>query len=100
MGNKHGAISTYVKDNGTNFIFVTETSLSPRGNKAKMVEISQSGYDENSFSRQSRSRGGGIATMYKYNFEPNITFRGNSLHHNTALFLFVPPCTQPTKQSY
>ena len=45
--------------------FMTETWLSAQGDEAKTVELSPSGFDVKSFPRQSRSRGGGIATVYK-----------------------------------
>ena len=82
--------------------FVTETWLSPQGDKAKTVELAPSGFDVKSFPRQSRSRGGGIATIYKSTFGSNITFKTNfdfahtsfevvqasiTLQHNTHFFL-------------
>ena len=43
--------------------FVTETWLSAQGKEAKTVELAPSRFDVKSFPRQSRSRGGGIATI-------------------------------------
>ena len=57
--------------------FVTETWLSVQGNEVKTVELAPSGYDVKSFPRQSRSRGGGIATVYKSTIGSNITFKTN-----------------------
>ena len=60
-------ISTFIKDNGVDLFFVTETWLSAHGDEAKTVELAPSGFDVKSFPRQSRSRGGGISTVYKSN---------------------------------
>ena len=68
-------ISTFVKDNGVDLIFVTETWLSAQGDEAKTVELAPSGFDVKSFPRQSRSRGGGIATVDKSTLGSNITFK-------------------------
>ena len=57
---KRCEISTFIKDNGVDVFFVTETWLSAQGNVAKTVELAPSGFDVKSLSRQSRSRGGGI----------------------------------------
>ena len=48
----------------TDLFFVTETWLSAQGDEAKTVEFAPSRFDVKSFPRQSRSRGGGIATVY------------------------------------
>ena len=52
--------------------FVTETWLSAQGDEAKTVELAPSGFDVKSFPRQSRSRGGGIAIVYKSTLGANI----------------------------
>ena len=57
--------------------FVAETWLSAQGDEAKTVEFVPSGFDVKSFPRQSRSRGGGIATIYKSTSGSNITFKTN-----------------------
>ena len=54
----------FIKDNGVDLFFVTETWLSAQGDEAKTVELAPSGFDVKSFPRQYRSRGGGIATVY------------------------------------
>ena len=54
---------------------MTETWLSAQGDKANTVELAPSGFDVKSFPRQSRSRGGGIATVYKSTLGSNITFK-------------------------
>ena len=95
---------------------MTETKLSAQGDEAKTVELAPSGFDVKSFPRQSRSRGGGFASVYKSTLGSNITFKTNfdfthtsfevvqasiTLQHNTLhFFLSVPPSTKPTKQSY
>ena len=81
---------------------MTETWLSAQGDEAKTVELAPSGFDVKSSPRQSRSRGGGIATMYKSILGSRITFKtsfnfahtsievvqaSNTLPHNT-LHLF------------
>ena len=70
--------------------------------------LAPSGFDVKSFPRQSRSRGGGIATVYKSTLGSNITFKTNfdfaytsfevvqasiTLQHNTLHFfsLYRPP---------
>ena len=80
---------------------MTETWLSAHGDEAKTVELAPSGFDVKSFPRQSRSRGGGIATVYKSTLGSNITFKTNfdfthtsfevvqasiTLQHNTLHF--------------
>ena len=54
---------------------MTETWLSTQGDEAKTVELAPSAFDVKSLPRQSRSRGGGIATTYKSNLGSNITFK-------------------------
>ena len=81
--------------------FVTETWLSAQGDEAKTAELAPSGFDVKSFPRQSRSRGGGIATVYKYTLGSSITFKTSfdfthtsfevvqasiTLQHNTLSF--------------
>ena len=80
---------------------MTDTWLSAQGDETKTVELAQSGFDVKSFPRQSRSRGGGIATIYKSILGSNITFKTNfdsshtsfdvvqasiTLQHNTLHF--------------
>ena len=113
---KRCEISTFIKINGVDLFFVTETWLSAQGDEAKTDELAPSGFDVKSFQCQSRSRGGGIATVYKSTLGSNITVKTNfdfthtsvevvqasiTLQHNTLhFFLSVPPSTKPTKQSY
>ena len=108
-------VNVVKEDNGAELFFVTETWLSPQGDKAKTFELAPSGFDVKSFPRQSRSRGRGIATIYKSILGSNITFQTKfyfthtsfkieqasiTLQHNTLhFFLSVPPSTRPTKQS-
>ena len=69
--------STSIKDHGVDLFFVTETWLSPQGDEVKTVELAPSEFDVKSFPRQSRSRGGGIAAVYKSTLDSNITFKTN-----------------------
>ena len=73
MASKRCEISTFKKDNGVDLFCVTETWLSSQGEEAKTVELAPSGFDVKSFPRQSRSRGCGIATVYKSTLGSNIT---------------------------
>ena len=75
MACKRCEISTFIKDNGVDLFFVTETWLSAQGDEAKTAELAPSGFDVKSFPRQSRSRGGGIATVYKSTLGSSITFK-------------------------
>ena len=87
---------------------MTKTWLSAQGDEAKTAELAPSGFDVKSFTRQSRSRGGGIATVYKSTLGSNITFKTSfdfthtsfevvqasiTLQHNTLHFfcLYRPP---------
>ena len=87
---------------------MTETWLCVQCDEAKTVELAPSGFDVKSFPRQSRSRGGGIATVYKSTFGSDITFKTNfdfthttfevvqasiTLQHNALHFscLYRPP---------
>ena len=79
---------------------MTETSLSAQGDEAKDVELAPIGFDMKSFPRQSRSRGGGIATVCKSTLGSNITFKTTLIlltHRSTAqhntFFLSVPHST-------
>ena len=74
MACKRCEISTFIKDNGVDLFSETETWLSAQGDEAKTVELAPSGFDVKSFPRQSRSRGGGIATVNKSNLGSSITF--------------------------
>ena len=78
---------------------MTETWLSAQVDEAKTAELAPSGFDVKSFPRQSRSSGGGIATVYKSTLGSIITFKTSfdfthtSLQHNTLHFfcLYRPP---------
>ena len=98
---KRREISKFVRDNGVDLFFVTETWPSAQGDEAKTVEKAPSGFDVKSIPRQSRSRGGGIATACKSTLGSNITFKTNldfthtsfevvqasiTLQHNTLHF--------------
>ena len=114
MACKRCEISTFIKDNGVDLFFETETWLSAQGDEAKTAELAPNGFDVKSFPRQSRSRGGGIATVYKSTLGSNITFKTNfDFTHtrssaginyftaqHTTFFLSVPTSTKPTKQPY
>ena len=77
MACKRCEISTSLKDNGVDLFIVTETWLSAQCDEAKTVQLAPSGFDVKSFPRQSRSRGGGIATVYKSTLGSKITFETN-----------------------
>ena len=113
MACKRCEISTFIKDNGVDLFFVTETWLSAQGDEAKTVELAPSGFDVKSLPRQLQSCGGGIATIYKSTLGSNITLKTNfdftltlsevvqasiTLQHNTLhLFcLYHPP---PNRQN-
>ena len=72
MASKRCEISTFIKDNDVDLFLVNETWLRAQGDEAKTVELAPSGFDVKSFQRQSRSRGGGIATVCKSTLGPNI----------------------------
>ena len=57
--------------------FVNETWLSAHAIEAKTVELAPSGLNVKVFTRQSRSRVGGIATIYYSILESSITFEAN-----------------------
>ena len=113
MACKRCEISTFIKDNGVDLFFLTETWLRAQSGEAKTVAIAPSGFDVKSFQRQSRSRVGGIAAVYKSTLGSNITFKTNlyfshtsfevvqasiTLQHNTLYFfcLYRPP---PNRQN-
>ena len=45
MACKRCEILTFLRDNGVDFFFVTETWLSAKGDKAKTVELAPSGFE-------------------------------------------------------
>ena len=105
--------SKFIKDNGVDLFLVTETWLSAQGDEAKTVELAPSRSNVKSFPRQSRSRGGGIATVYKSTLGSNITFKTNidfthtpievvqasiTLQHN-ALHFFCLYCPPPNRRN-
>ena len=53
MACKRCEISTFIKDNGVDVFFATETWPSAQGDEAKTVELAPSGFDVKSFPRQS-----------------------------------------------
>ena len=77
MACKRCEISTFIKDNGVDLFFATETWHSAQGDEAKTVELAPSGFDVKSFPRQTRSRGGGIATEFKSTLGSDIIFKAN-----------------------
>ena len=94
MDCKRCEISTFIKDNGVDLFFVTETWLSAQGDEANTVELAPSGFDVKSFPRQSRFRGGGIATAYKSNLGSNITFKTNFDFTHTSFEVVQASITQ------
>ena len=90
---------------------MTETWLSAQDGASKTVELAPCEFDLISFPRQSRSRGGGIATVYKSILSFNITFKTNfdfthtsieavqasiTLQHSTLHFFYL--CRPPPKR--
>ena len=49
MACKRCEISSFIKDNGVDLFFVTETWLSAQGDEAKTAELAPSGFDVKSF---------------------------------------------------
>ena len=45
MASKRYEISTFVKDNGVNLIFMTKTWLCAQGDEAKTLELAPCGFD-------------------------------------------------------
>ena len=84
MAFKRCEISTFIKDNGVDLFFVTETWLSAQGHEAKTVKLAPRGFDVKLFPRQSRSRGGGIVGIYKSILGSNITFKTNFYFTHTS----------------
>ena len=95
---------------------MTETWLSAQGDEAKTVELAPCGFDVKSFQRQSRSRGAGIATVYKSTLGSKFTFKTNfdlchtsfevvlasiTQQHNTQHFfcLYCPPPIRRNNQT-
>ena len=84
-----------------------------QGDEAKTAELAPCGFDVKSFPRQSRSRVGGISTVYKSTLGSNITFKTNFdfthtsfevvqasiiLQRNTLHFLCLY-CPPPNRQN-
>ena len=105
-------ISTFMKHIGVDLFLVTETWLSAQSYEAKTIEITPRGFDVKSFPRQSRSRGGGFATVCKSTFGSNITFKTiidfthtsfevmqASIPYSTTHYIFmsVPPCRRQNR---
>ena len=68
---------------------MTETWLSTQGDEAKTAELAPSGFDVKSFPRQSRSRGVGIATVYKSTLGSSITFKTSFDFTHTSLTIHL-----------
>ena len=49
MACKRCEISTFIKDNGVDLFFLTETRLGAQGDEAKTVELAPSGFDVNNW---------------------------------------------------
>ena len=60
--------------------------LSAQGDEARTAELAPSGFDVKLFPRQSRFRGGGIATVCKSTLGSNITFKTNFDFTHTSLW--------------
>ena len=99
MACKRCEMSTFIKDNGVDLILVTETWLSAQGDKAKTVELAPNGFDVKSFQSQSRSRGGGIATVYKSTLGFSITFITNFDFAHTSFEVVQASITMVNKRN-
>ena len=55
MACKRCEISTFIKDNGVDLFFVTDSWLSAQGDEAKTAELAPSGFDVKSFPRHAIS---------------------------------------------
>ena len=85
MACKRCKISTFIKGNGVELFFVTETWLCAQGDEKKTVELAPSGFDVKSFPRQSRSsQNGWNCTVYKSTLGCNITFKTNFYFTHTS----------------
>ena len=81
-------------------LFVTETWLSAHGDEAKTIELAPSGFGVKSLPRQSRSRGCGIATIYKSILGSNITFKTNFDFAHTSIEVSLTKHTLKLKKRY
>ena len=70
---KCAEISTFVTDTRIDLFFITETWLNHRDDEAKIAELAPSGYSARSFPR--RSRGGGLAVVFRDTLSTNLTFK-------------------------
>ena len=82
MACKRCETSTFIKDNGVDLFFVTETWLSAQGDEAKTVELAPRWFDVKSFPHQSRSRGGEIFQYTNLHLDPTS-------HSNHILILLT-----------
>ena len=73
---KTDSVSDYVIEHDFDVVFITETWLNQRGHESKCKQLTPPGFTLRSFPR--RSRGGGIAVIYKDILHPLLSFRQSS----------------------
>ena len=81
---KRCEIPTFIKDNGDDLFFVTETWLSAQGDETKSAELAPSGFHVKEFPRQSTSHGDETATIYKSDLGSNILFETSNDFAHTS----------------
>ena len=91
---KREEISTFVSDSGIDLLFITETWLNPRGDEAKIAEFAPSGYSARSFPR--RSRGGGLAVIFRDTLATNLTYKTKFDFDHTSFELIQVSVTLQT----
>ena len=91
---KRAEISTFVTDTRIDLLFITETWLNPRGDEAKIAELAPSGYSARSFPR--RSRGGGLAVIFRDTLSTNLTFKTKFDFDHSSFELIQVSVTLPT----
>lgn len=107
--NKTSVISEFIQEQGSDLVFITETWFMPEGDEVRMSEITPPGYLLHSCPR--KSRGGGIAIVFKESLKDSITFSNTvfesfelckaQLNHKecglTFLCIYRPPPSKGNK---
>ena len=91
---KCAEISTFVSDNGIDLLVITETWMNPRGDETKIADLAPIGYSARSFPR--RSRGGGLALIFRDTLATNLTFKTKFDFDHTAFELIQVSVTLQT----
>ena len=80
-------ISTFIQDNNSDIMLLTETWLRPAGDEAKIADLVPPGYSVLSFPRSaggSGAKGGGIAFVIRNSLKPHVA--------TTSSFPVQQPC--------